>query len=149
MNEKPKYIEQYERVKRCYQRLQEIENGRIHDRSSDFYDDEFLTFFLNCYHLKDWIKNDDSVPQEFRGSIEKFIEDNNCFHYCADIANGAKHLKLNKRRRVEKDIIKGPRHFILELFEGMGLKHPIIRERYSFQIGDQIIDGFKLSTECI
>jgi len=144
--EKPKYLEQFERVQRYHQRLQEIEHGRVHDRPSDFYDDEFLTFFLHCYHLKDWIKNDDLVPESARENVENFIEENQCFHYCADIANGAKHLKLN-RRRVDEKITKGPRHFELELT--VGKKDAIIREKYSFLIGSLKIDGYELATECL
>lgn len=146
MTENPKYLEQYERVKRYYQRLQEIDQGRIHDRSSDYYDDEFLTFFLHCYHLKDWIKNDESVSPTIRDNVETFITINQCFHYCADIANGTKHLKLN-RRRIEKEITKGPRHFELELTAGK--KDAIIKEKFSFLIGENKIDGFELATECL
>ena len=111
MTESPQYLEQFERVKRFYHRLEEINNGRVHDRSSDYYDDEFLSFFMNCYHLKDWIKNDDSVPQDIRNKVEPFINEHQCFHYFADIANGAKHLKLNHHRRINEDIKKGPRSF--------------------------------------
>jgi len=126
MIDNPKYLEQFDRVKRYYQRLQEIGSGRVHDRASDFYDDDFLAYFMNCYHLKDWIKNDDSLPEEIKSDVEKFIKDHQCFLYCADIANGAKHLKLDGRRRIKEDIKKGTRNIIIQLFEGIKSKPPFI-----------------------
>ena len=56
-----KYQEQYDRTKRWYDRLTAIDQGRAHDMASDHYVDEIYAFFLNCYHLKDWIKNDGNV----------------------------------------------------------------------------------------
>lgn len=32
-----------------------IYKGRPNDLPSDYYQHEVLAFFLNCYHLKDWV----------------------------------------------------------------------------------------------
>ena len=56
-SKKPKHIEQLERAGRWYQRVKEIADGRDHSVSTDFYEDEIHAFFINCYHVKDWIKN--------------------------------------------------------------------------------------------
>ena len=46
---------QYELMKRTYARLSEA-----HVSSID-YDDDLQHFFQDCWHLKDWIKNDRSL----------------------------------------------------------------------------------------
>jgi hypothetical protein len=53
------YLEQYRRMIRSYERFASIDRGRVYEPSSENYEDEVFAFFLNCYHLKDWIKNDE------------------------------------------------------------------------------------------
>ena len=62
------------------------------------YTDEVLVLFMHLWHLKDWIKNDPSVPLAAR-EIEGWVEAKG--HYlkmAADLANGAKHLDLQNAR---------------------------------------------------
>ena len=84
------FLEQFERVKRY---LKRIENQ---DRDSTEYDDDLWSFFLNCYHLKDWIRNDPEVEEEIRGGVEEFVSGNEELRICADLANRSKHLKLDR-----------------------------------------------------
>ena len=51
-----KHREQYDRMMRWYARMKATDSGREHAVASDNYVDEIYAFFLNCYHLKDWIK---------------------------------------------------------------------------------------------
>lgn len=107
------YQEQLERVNRWYSRFKEIDGGRIHNMPSDYYQDEVYTFFLNCYHLKDWIKNDPSVGS-VANKVEAFINDTTELKLCADICNSHKHLKLDKSRSSENPMF-GNRQFNLHL----------------------------------
>jgi hypothetical protein len=66
------YLEQYRRMMRSYERFASIDRGRVYDPSSESYDDEVFAFFLNCYHLKDWIKNDDGAGPA-QNDVESFI----------------------------------------------------------------------------
>jgi hypothetical protein len=50
--------EQWARLGRSYELITQTEKGRPDDRNSDFLKDELYSFFQNCYHLKDWLKND-------------------------------------------------------------------------------------------
>src|SRR5438105_1733230 len=50
--------EQWDRVQRWYQRLVGIAVGRPHNMDLDSYWDDVLGFFQNCFHFKDWLKND-------------------------------------------------------------------------------------------
>jgi len=65
-----KYREQYDRMKRWYIRFASLNQGRPHNVPSDNYLEDIYAFFMNCYHLKDWIKNDDTVPTTVQQAVE-------------------------------------------------------------------------------
>lgn len=85
-------IEQYKRVKRYLNRLEH------QDRDSTEYDDDLWAFFQNCYHLKDWIKNDPSVRADIASKVEGFVNNNLELRICSDLANRIKHLSLDRVR---------------------------------------------------
>jgi len=45
MSRSSNYQEQFKRLERWYKRFEEINNGRIHNRPSEFYEDEVYSFF--------------------------------------------------------------------------------------------------------
>jgi len=61
--------------------------------------DNLFSFFQNCWHLKDWIKNDDSISKRVRNAVVREVEHTDRLLYCADLANGSKHLLLKNERR--------------------------------------------------
>jgi hypothetical protein len=61
--------------------------------------DNLYHFFQDCWHLKDWIKNDDTLSRSTRKTIVSEAEKTESLNYCADLANGSKHLKLNRPRK--------------------------------------------------
>jgi hypothetical protein len=85
MNE---YKQQYDRVKRFFSRLTNQNHSQID------YEDDLWAFFQNCWHLKDWIKNDLTIPQNIRGIIEKEARKYKSLRIAADLANRSKHSKL-------------------------------------------------------
>jgi hypothetical protein len=87
--------ETYDRMKRTRARLRESEP------IADQLRDDFYHFFLHCFHLKDWLKNDVAVPKEVGGRAEQLFDKSKApspLVLCADIANGVKHLHLDKPR---------------------------------------------------
>jgi hypothetical protein len=72
------FEEQYERVKRWYKRFDEINQGKENYRSSEDCRDEVYAFFINCYHLKDWIKNDKglALKRQDQVKVENWIKSN-------------------------------------------------------------------------
>ena len=139
-----KYIEQYERVKRWYEKLKIInEGGELKLPNTDYYEDEMLAFFINCYHLKDWIMNDPISKVEPK-LIEDFITNSKYLSICADICNGTKHLTLNNSR-TGKSMKIGGRDFSLTL---RGIKQTF-SAKYKIISGDRKYDAFELATKCI
>lgn len=84
---------QFERLKRA---LRKVERG---DADATTRLDELFSFFQHCWHLKDWIKNDETVPEATRRAVMKDVEAADRLLYCADLANGSKHLRLDKPRK--------------------------------------------------
>jgi len=84
--------------------------------------DNIIHFIQDCYHLKDWIKNDPIILKHFkslsrvdkqknqpRNRIEEYIDNSKYLKIIADIANASKHLVLHKKPRSKDkniDIIK-------------------------------------------
>jgi len=138
-----KYIEQYERVKRWYQRLKNITDGREHNLPSEYYQDEVLAFFINCYHLKDWIINDNSAEISSK-SVEDFVNQSEFLRVCGDVCNGSKHLNITSPKS-DKNTKVGGRNFFLTL----GKVIPIFRAKYKIISGNKEYDAFSLATKCL
>lgn len=143
MSKLTKYDEQLDRVKRWYERFKEIEEGRSHDRPSDYYQDVVYAFFMNCYHLKDWIKND-PASSSVAGKVEDYISNTPDLSLCADICNGLKHLVLNRERSGE-DPEFGPTKFDV----GVGTRPTTIAVHYTINTNSGPIDAFSLATKCL
>lgn len=86
------FLEQLDRVRRYLERI------KNQDRDSTEYDDDLWSFFQNCYHLKDWIKNDPDVAEEIKGVVEEFVNGSQELRICADLAIRSKHSELRKVR---------------------------------------------------
>jgi hypothetical protein len=90
--------EQWLRVRRWHQRVAPILADPPPPRSPGEADaaDDVFAFFMNCYHLQDWLKNDQSDPHP---EAEKFVNDTEVLRICRDLCNGLKHAVLDERRR--------------------------------------------------
>src|SRR5262245_46618434 len=112
------YRDQYDRMRRWYERFSKLNSGRSHDISTENYVDEIYAFFLNAYHLKDWIKNDHALGQPVRKSVEKYVNQTNALALCADICNSLKHLKRTESNRSRQDPQFGRKEFAVGITVG-------------------------------
>jgi len=126
MHSPRKYRVQFERMMRWYHRFEERDSIAFMKLPSQFNEvdfflhalDDILAFFLNCYSLKDWIKNDETIDQEVRDNVEKYINEAECMRICADICNGSKHLKRNQGQLREKGFLDFTASFGVSTNEG-------------------------------
>lgn len=146
MKSSSKYLEQFERVKRWYERFKLIDSGRPYDISLEHYRDEVYAFFQNCHHLKDWIRNDSTVGAA-AWKVEEFIDKNEELKLCADICNRKKHLKLRSSRSGQ-DPRFGKRDLKLKLEEPDGKKTISVKFSVNTSSGKRI-DAFELATRCL
>jgi hypothetical protein len=141
----PAYLDQFERVNRWYARFEAIDNGRPHDSPSDNYVDDIYALFLNCYHLKDWIRNDFSLPSSVRDAVETHIDSERPLRLCADICNSLKHLRLTKHRSGQNPSF-GKKRIELTLGPGFPTTTSL---RYEVETDTGPIDAFDLATQCV
>lgn len=120
----PGYREQYDRMKRWYDRFAALNSGRQHNMTADNYLDEIYAFFLNCYHLKDWLRSDSTIPAAVQQSVEPHINVNRSLRLCADLCNSQKHLVLRQSRSGENPTL-GAKQYGLTL----GGSSPTTREK--------------------
>ena len=145
------YREQYDRMKRWYARFEAIDKGRQHDVASDNYVDEIYAFFLNCYHLKDWIKHDPAVLPIFvsdkaaAAAVEGAIKADRSLKLCADICNSLKHLRLTRPEKSGESPTFGAKHFALSLGSGP----PTISLKYEVDTASGPEDAFQIAVECV
>lgn len=83
---------QYDRMRRSFDRVLRPY------RSSTEYDDDLRHFIQDCWHLKDWIKNDRSLSTSIHGAIEIDVSAYKSLGIIADLANGSKHLTRRTAR---------------------------------------------------
>jgi hypothetical protein len=139
-------MEQFERMQRWYERFKKIDQGTSHERSSEEYTDNVYAFFQNCYHLKDWIKNDDTVKLPKGFNIDKdFIDKNPCMCLLADICNGTKHLKLDSDGRSKES----PEFYSKNYSLTPGGQKSVIKVKWNIKTKTGNIDAFQLATECV
>ncbi|GAF92517.1 unnamed protein product [marine sediment metagenome] len=137
------YKDQLNRVNRWYSRFHEIHHGSIQEKSAEYYVDEVYAFFMNCYHLKDWIQND-MVLEVNAQEVENFINVNTELSICADICNGLKHFH-RKSSRSNIDPGFAERHTKVKLSR----EKPITEMRFSIQTKTGTLDAFELATKCV
>lgn len=88
------YLQQWEKV--CHL-LKVIDAPEKED--SKLYDYDLVTFFQECWHLKDWILNDPKVNQTVKQKVKDEIHKKEAcivkypnILICADLANLSKHM---------------------------------------------------------
>ena len=81
---------QFERVGRHFQGVLNNRNRNLVD-----YEDDIWGFILNCWHFKDWIKNDvEGIAKATRGKIEIEVNSYPTLMMVGELANRSNHLQL-------------------------------------------------------
>jgi hypothetical protein len=139
-----KYMEQFRRMQRWYEQFKKIDQGTSPDRTTEEYTDIVYAFFQNCYHLKDWIRNDDTVKLPKGFDIDKdFINRNPCMLLLADICNATKHLKRDNERSKQR-----PEFVSKKFARTIGESEPFLKINWNINTKTGNIDAFQLATEC-
>lgn len=82
---------QWERTKRWFRRVQSIHQKSLDQMIDPEDEDSVIAFFLNCYHLRDWIR---SSHPELNIEVATLFKQNFELGACRDICNGFKHKTL-------------------------------------------------------
>lgn len=87
--------DQRNRVGRWHKRLSAIGRGVSSTMSKDEALDDVFAFFMNCYHLRDWI-----IGSGFKSELEvdNYIRSNSDLSLCRDVCVGLKHFRAERKR---------------------------------------------------
>jgi stress response protein SCP2 len=81
---------QFNRVQRAFLRVLDNQNRKLVE-----YEDEVWSFFQNCWHLKDWIKNDkQGVAKATRSKIEAEVNSYPALVTVGELTNKSKNLEM-------------------------------------------------------
>ena len=131
--------EQIARVARHFRRFREYEGGLPADMGVSLdHKDLVYAFFLNCYHLKDWIKADPALAP--LGDVEAFINRSPALRLCADVCNSSKHFELTRPRSNESPTVGVPNIVV-------GKKSVVLR--YGIETSSGPINSFELAERCM
>ena len=91
--------EQYQSMLRAYEALRVLatdigKTAVIGDHAAG---DAAKSFFIACYHFKDWLKKDSRITRP--KDVEDFISTNHALSLAADLCNSFKHAGLDKTPR--------------------------------------------------
>ena len=94
------WTEQYKRMLRSLNRIKAADSST----SPEIYIDDAMHFFMDCWHLKDWINHDYSIQRRRRKVIVDQAHSAAVLQTCAALANRAKHLTLRRGnpRRIKR-----------------------------------------------
>jgi hypothetical protein len=138
-------------TERFYSQLEELHNGipiRKQWEAHLTYRDYAYAFFIFCYHIKDWIKEDIDVDAAIKAEVEEFINNNTCLQNCADIANGVKHLKRDRSIRSKSQPQMSSAETKIIAIVGKGEKVDIKEFQY-INTAEGEKEAFDLASECI
>ncbi|MFC1689812.1 hypothetical protein ACFL07_09205 [Pseudomonadota bacterium] len=81
---------QFNRVQRAFLRVLDNQNRKLVD-----YEDDVWSFFQNCWHLTDWIKNDtQGVAKATRGKIGVEVKSYPALMIIGELTNKSKNLEV-------------------------------------------------------
>lgn len=90
MKDELPYKEQLNRIKRLREDIKRFSIAKDDNFASAV--DAFTSFFIQCYHLKDWL-----IQSYYkRRDVEMFISNSICLSLCRDMANTQKHNEINR-----------------------------------------------------
>jgi hypothetical protein len=137
--------DQHERVGRWHKRQSEIRRGIPTDMSQAEALDVVYAFFMNCYHLRDWIITSGFRP---KAEVDAFITANPDLALCADICNGLKHFRVDPKRAWTSSTWSTA-SVVTYFFPGGIPDEPIASEQWVFTTEEAQVDMFDLADRCV
>jgi len=143
-------LEQLERTKRYLARMERVYAGIVSSSSheKEACDDDVVSFFIHCYHVRDWIVHLNRLGISAR-QIDFFIDGHKPLRICADMANGAKHCKLTRSLRTDRQpYISGKERQTSTWLTGDG-GGEVMKCKYTILSDMEFIDALELARECV
>jgi hypothetical protein len=112
--------------------------------------DHVLAFFLNCHHIKDWLKSGpewhDNVDSSVKKmAVEQFVTESEALTICADLCNGNKHFHFDRDLRSGTAPTFGSVHINVDTTKAT----PVKTIRYTLKTKRGDTDAYALAEECL
>ena len=88
------YRDQLRRADRFLQKMLTSPEG-WEDFDDLEYQDKVWAFFQNCWHIKDWLRNDKDLSTAVQDSVLKAVHHSPTLQICRGLCNGTKHYLLH------------------------------------------------------
>jgi hypothetical protein len=138
--------DQHERVGRWHKRLSAIRRGIPPDMSQAEALDVVYAFFMNCYHLRDWIINSGFKP---KAEVDGFIRGHPDLKLCGDICNGLKHFRVDPKKAWASSTWSTASVTTFSFPPGTHEAGPIPGVQWVFTVDGTEIDMFDLAGRCV
>lgn len=145
----PYHFIQLERSRRYLQRLRDIYAGVFNDgNTKQTYEDDVLSFFMHCYHVRDWLIHAEVAPVQAK-KVDEFISGSSCLKLCADICNGVKHCKLTKPPRSGCQPNFSGKEYKSSLWLSGSSGGELLQARYTIHTATGPVDALDLAENCV
>lgn len=142
-------MDQIDRTNRYLYRIREIYQGAYStSNDKEAYEDDVISFFMHCYHIRDWILhlNKVGITEE---ELDSFIDDHYELRICADLCNGSKHCKLvRKTRSGRQPHIVGKTYSATTWATNPG-RDKFVKASYTILTSTGIVDALSLAEKCM
>ena len=90
---------QYRRMERAHDKIVADFESTTFSKSSQERLDDVYDFFLVCYHLREWINEDNKIDQSIKDNLPTFENHDSPvqFQMCRDLCNKSKHAVLKNK----------------------------------------------------
>ena len=105
--------------------------------------DDLFAFFMNCYHLRDWV-----IGSGFKSEadVDAYIRGNNDLALCRDICTGLKHFRAEPKRALF-DSSWSTATISVAVFPER--REPIPGEHWAITTDRGNVDMFDLADHCV
>ncbi len=142
-------LSQLERSRRYLERIERLYEGRapVHENQS-YHDDDVISFFIHCYHVRDWILQLNKIGIT-RKEVDEFISQNLALSICADLCNGEKHCRLERSMRTERQPHLASKSYSVTHFTPASGEEPRTSGSFRILANGEFLDALSLARECI
>ncbi len=143
-------MEQFERAKRYLLRIEEIYKGvpRNATYSKEKNEDDLISFFIHCYHIRDWIFHLNKIELTTK-ELDSYINAHLALRVCVDLANGSKHCRLKRTLRTVRQPHIAMKQYKSALWITGDVGEEIVQSKYTIMCGTELFDVLELAEECI
>jgi hypothetical protein len=142
-------MEQVDRANRYLKRMRGVYGGVfLTSDDRDLYEDDVLSFFMHCFHIRDWILHLNQVGITAQ-QLDLFINRHEALRVCADLCNGTKHCKLKRSTRSGRQPHVATKSYASTTWLTGSGGGNAVKGKYTILTASGPVDALELGEECM